>query len=735
MIEKLNRLENFQKQIVGVFIWIIPFILSFFLQFSGNLDDFEETIVDVYYNFFNPGHQFSNDVVIVAIDNDSLKKFSQHPEFGRWPWNRNVYHPVLNFISKQNPKIIFFDILFTEPSKNDSSLVESNRSIQNVSHTLFLHRDGRTEEKLDKYKFILNKFKFRVEEFSDCDNVYSEIVPPANNIGKSSNLLHALGDRRIGDRMEKEDLLLYKFHQYHFLSLPLVAFHYLHPIQKIIMKPYEMSIFTNANKLNIPLNECFYNYHYYNKSEIKNFPIVPYSKFLFLFGLDNEIDNSILKIFRDKIVLIGATATSIYDEKVTPYGNLPSVYLNAMAISNILEKHFLTRLPLSIGLSIGIFFTILAIFFMFFFKGSFYRVFLPFVFLVLYIALSIVFFQFDNSLNLSFFLIFYPLSYVASLGYISFIEGKENERLAHKTMDLNKQLVTFNEKLEDKIKERTNQLEDAHKQIVKLEKLALEKALAGGFAHEIRNALAGPKIVVEKALRSNLFGRGSICEQNSNMLMEIYKQIDSKIEKDTLSQVFLLINKINNNEKDLEQTLKLIKESTEKGLKITNQILEYSRIGEIPKGNDIINIKEIVQKIVNSHKNEFLKLGISIVIELENVEIQGIESYFYSIINNLVLNAKDALLEIPSNKQIKVVCSIDGEFCRIEVIDNGVGIPEKNLNKIFKPFFSTKPSKGIGLGLSYIDKIITIYEGTIDVVSRPRVETKFSVKLPLKRDG
>ncbi len=70
--------------------------------------------------------------------------------------------------------------------------------------------------------------------------------------------------------------------------------------------------------------------------------------------------------------------------------------------------------------------------------------------------------------------------------------------------------------------------------------------------------------------------------------------------------------------------------------------------------------------------------------------------------------------------------------------DNGIGIPQKYINKIFDPFFTTKkPNEGMGLGLNIVRRIVTKYKGTIDVESKEGVRTTFTIKFPIRgvKDG
>jgi two-component system nitrogen regulation sensor histidine kinase GlnL len=68
----------------------------------------------------------------------------------------------------------------------------------------------------------------------------------------------------------------------------------------------------------------------------------------------------------------------------------------------------------------------------------------------------------------------------------------------------------------------------------------------------------------------------------------------------------------------------------------------------------------------------------------------------------------------------------------VEIQDNGPGIPEDQIDRIFTPFFTTK-TRGCGLGLAICQKIINEHQGSLRVNSRPDQGTTFTISLPLKR--
>lgn len=107
---------------------------------------------------------------------------------------------------------------------------------------------------------------------------------------------------------------------------------------------------------------------------------------------------------------------------------------------------------------------------------------------------------------------------------------------------------------------------------------------------------------------------------------------------------------------------------------------------------------------------------------------KGVENELLEVVLNLVWNAAEAL---PEGGEIHLGTHVDGENVMLYVQDNGIGIHEENIPKIFQPFWTTKPVQGTGLGLSSSYGIVCRHGGDIAVESRPGEGTVFFVKLPL----
>ncbi|HYH63391.1 MAG TPA: ATP-binding protein, partial [Urbifossiella sp.] len=100
---------------------------------------------------------------------------------------------------------------------------------------------------------------------------------------------------------------------------------------------------------------------------------------------------------------------------------------------------------------------------------------------------------------------------------------------------------------------------------------------------------------------------------------------------------------------------------------------------------------------------------------------------------NLVSNALDALADRPNGKVgVQALLEPDGAWAKVIVMDNGPGIPAEQVDAIFKPFVSTKGSRGTGLGLPVSRKILREHGGDILVQSVPEKGSKFTCRIPMK---
>jgi len=175
-------------------------------------------------------------------------------------------------------------------------------------------------------------------------------------------------------------------------------------------------------------------------------------------------------------------------------------------------------------------------------------------------------------------------------------------------------------------------------------------------------------------------------------------------------------------------------ETTEEYLdKVSNLVLDMLNYSKERKPlHRLTNLNEIIKQIVASRgeraKKEKVKLITNFDSHLNEVSIdpQGMER----VLLNLVGNALDALGGKGGKVEITTHLEKKKKFFQIKVSDTGCGIPEEQIKKIFGFFYSTKGSKGTGIGLAVVEKIIKEHQGKIKVTSKVGKGTTFTITLP-----
>ncbi|GET24237.1 PAS domain-containing sensor histidine kinase [Prolixibacter sp. NT017] len=156
----------------------------------------------------------------------------------------------------------------------------------------------------------------------------------------------------------------------------------------------------------------------------------------------------------------------------------------------------------------------------------------------------------------------------------------------------------------------------------------------------------------------------------------------------------------------------------------------YRNLTRIPKPNyTIFQVQKLFDTISSLMKEEIHRKEITCDISVEppNLELSADEQLIEQVIINLIRNSIQAL-DKTDNPKLSMKSSLDqrGRIL-IQISDNGQGILPDVLDKIFVPFFTTKP-KGSGIGLSLSRQILRLHGGTLTVHSEPDVETIFTLR-------
>jgi two-component system, NtrC family, sensor kinase len=279
------------------------------------------------------------------------------------------------------------------------------------------------------------------------------------------------------------------------------------------------------------------------------------------------------------------------------------------------------------------------------------------------------------------------------------------------------------DKQKNDIEKALTQLKSTQSQLIQAEKMASLGELTAGIAHEIQNPL-------------------NFVNNFSEVSIELADELKEEVERP---------------EMDKKLVLELVSYITQNQAKITQHGKQASLIvkGMLEHSNPSVGKKEPTN--INELADESLRLAYHSIqakdkdfnanlvrdFELEIDEINIIPQEISRVLINLITNAFYAVNQRKNNANgefdsivtvgtSSIVDKLDGKkYVEIAVADNGIGIPAPIKDKIFNPFFTTKPAgQGTGLGLSLSHDIIKANGGEIFVDSEEGVGTKFILRLP-----
>jgi two-component system, NtrC family, sensor kinase len=333
------------------------------------------------------------------------------------------------------------------------------------------------------------------------------------------------------------------------------------------------------------------------------------------------------------------------------------------------------------------------------------------------------------------YLVFYSAALLVFLGYVLWQLGRSNVKLNQ----ANDALRSSNETLEHRVDERTKELSEALKHLkeselllVQTEKMSSLGQMVAGIAHEINTPLA-----YVKSSLATLAERLPVAEGVVSEAIKLVAMLERGDAPDAeLSEQFARVSTL---------AARFQAESEASQLQSLNgdALHGIDQISEI-----ILNLKNFSRldrsKVSRFNLNEGLESTLVIArnmikhktVNRRFAEIPLIEcspSQINQVFLNLVTNAAQATKDDASG-QITIATSLTPNgFVRVDISDNGHGIPENIMSKIFDPFFTTKDvGQGTGLGLSIAYKIIQEHGGRIDVKSKVGQGTTFSVLLPAR---
>ncbi|MBI3815510.1 MAG: HAMP domain-containing protein [Nitrospinae bacterium] len=227
-------------------------------------------------------------------------------------------------------------------------------------------------------------------------------------------------------------------------------------------------------------------------------------------------------------------------------------------------------------------------------------------------------------------------------------------------------------------------------ELIKAQKTAAWREVARGIAHEIKNPLTPIQLNTQRLKKK--FKEGSpdfktVFDEGTNVIIQ-----------------------------EVEGLKKLVD--------------EFSKFARMPEPNPRpYKLHRIIDDALTLYRNT--RKGIKFITSYDSgIDTINVDhEQFKRVFINLIENSIDA---VNGNGVIEINTSLDrnGRTVRIEVADNGIGIPDKNKDKLFLPYFSTK-KKGSGLGLAIVNRIVADHDGVIRVEDNLQGGARFVIELPV----
>lgn len=247
-------------------------------------------------------------------------------------------------------------------------------------------------------------------------------------------------------------------------------------------------------------------------------------------------------------------------------------------------------------------------------------------------------------------------------------------------------LKEYSERLEEMVKERTRELEDAQEQLIRNERLIVLGELAGGVGHELRNPLA-------------------VISNSVYYLQMVQQDPDA----------------------DVKEYLEIIAEGVQNAEKIVSSLLDFGR--SLSSDKQKTSIPVMVAKVLeNNPAPENVKVTTKIITHIPTVLVDPLQ--IRQVLDNLLTNAYQAM---PEGGKITIDAEEIQDRIHISIKDSGIGISDEIKNKIFEPLFTTK-ARGIGLGLALSKRLIEANDGDIKVESTTGLGSTFTLILPTLQD-
>jgi len=342
-----NKLKNYT--VLAIFS-----VILFWSVYAFCDNFFVKPVYDFMVRITSPATT-SEEIVVVSIDDASINKI------GRWPWKRTYYTDIFEYLEKiADVKSIAFDSVLVsyDDEESDQNFFRRFSRLDKVIPGVFFsknkhHFSNKNEDELRQ--LFSNKFSVEVDdkrtEFLKKESEYASASFSLKEVMGSAETVGSVLSYPDNDGIIRQAEHLFYYDGSYYPSLALTVFKQIHPDARFVLEKDYLKIISGEKEIAIPIftdRNGSYSYIRWYQPEEGNYPYPTISAWKVIQsyknikkGMPSLIDKS---IFKDKIVILGATSTAIKDIKSTPLKfDYPGVYIQATIIDNVLNNEFINK--------------------------------------------------------------------------------------------------------------------------------------------------------------------------------------------------------------------------------------------------------------------------------------------------------------------------------------------------------------------------------------------------------
>lgn len=314
----------FKKEINNyIFGAFFAALVSFYSYEYGLLNKIENILYDLRVNILSSYNSPSENIKLIVVDQNSLEWAKESNGLG-WPWPREMYSAINDFLQKSGAQIVIYDIIYSEPSfygrDDDKRFSSSLQTIPSIgSIVLTKGNDG-----VEKWPLEINKPKVFYHKLCQ-DNNYKKLILPTEEIFKGFNSVGLANADVDNDGVIRKFNLCYNFDDFELPTLASLVY------KQLSQTDYDFK----SSDLYINYYNAPFSFKTFSAASIIN----SWQK------INNGEKSTISQSeFKDAIVFVGVSASGLYDNKTTPLSNNhPGIDIQATILDNLFQQNIIYK--------------------------------------------------------------------------------------------------------------------------------------------------------------------------------------------------------------------------------------------------------------------------------------------------------------------------------------------------------------------------------------------------------